>query len=106
MLALGRVPDNHFSAANAPGENVKKIGKILRDPKAGPALLIVEGQQVPFSVPGAWMSDQPPVPGMSVELELGAAGEIVTIRPLSEVQTTKAEGKASRVFARLLDSMR
>ena len=78
----------------------------MRDPRFGPGLLIVEGQQFPFSVPGAWRSEQSPAPGMSVEVEFGSAGEILAIRPVSDVGIDKAEGRASRIFGRLFASMR
>jgi len=81
---------------------VKKRGKILRDTKTGPGLLMLEGQQFPFSVSGVWRSEQPPAPGMSVEVEFGSAGEILAIRPISEIQVAKVDGKASRIFGRLL----
>jgi hypothetical protein len=85
---------------------VKKRGKVLRDPRFGPGLLIVEGQQFPFSVPGAWRSEQAPAPGMPVEVEFGSGGEIVAIRPMSEIRVDKGEGRASRIFGKLFASMR
>jgi hypothetical protein len=85
---------------------VKKRGKVLRDAKTGHGLLIIEGQQFPFSVPGAWKSAQPPVPGMSVEVEFSSAEKMLAIRPISEVQIAKVEDRALRVFGRLLPSRR
>lgn len=85
---------------------MKKRGKVLRDPRIGPGLLIVEGQQFLFSMPGAWRSELPPGPGMSVEMEFGSAGEILAIRPVSEPQIIRVEGRASRIFGRLLASIR
>jgi hypothetical protein len=82
---------------------VKKRGKILRGSKTGPGLLMLEGQQFPFSVSEAWRSEQAPAPGMSVEVEFGSAREILVIRPLSEIEVAKkVEGRASRIFGRLL----
>jgi len=81
---------------------VKKQGKILRDATTGPGLLILEGQQFRFSVPGTWRSKQAPAPGMSVEVEFGSAGEILSIQPISEIQIAKVEGRALRIFGRLL----
>lgn len=85
---------------------MKKIGKILRSAKSGPGLLIIEGQQFPFSVPGAWRSEQPAVSGVPVEVEFSVAGEILAIRPLSEIPQITSESKASRIFGRLLASIR
>ena len=47
-----------------------KRGKILRDANAGPGLLMVEGQQYPFSLEGVWKSEVPPRPGLPVENSL------------------------------------
>jgi hypothetical protein len=85
---------------------VKKIGKILRDTRNGLGLVMVQGQQIPFSVPGAWRSEQPPIPGLPVEVELGAAGEILGIRPTSEISIARAESKRSRIFGKLLARIR
>jgi len=85
---------------------VKKRGKVLRDSISRPGLLMVEGQQIPFSVPDAWRSEQLPVPGMAVEVELGSAGEVLAIRPLTDIQNAKLEGRASGILGRLLASIR
>ena len=85
---------------------MKKLGKILRATTIGPGLLMLEGQQFPFSVPGTWRSDRPPAPGMSVEVEFGSAGEILAIQPISKIQTAKVQGRASRIFGTLLASRR
>ena len=68
---------------------MKKRGKVLRDARSGPGLLIVEGQQYPFSLQGAWRSELPPIPGMSVEVEFGSGGEILAIRPIPASQIAK-----------------
>ena len=38
---------------------MSKRGMALRDPYAGPGLLIVEGQQYPFVLEGVWGSEAP-----------------------------------------------
>jgi len=81
---------------------VKKQGKILRDARTGPGLLMLEGQQFPFLLTAAWRSEQLPSSGMSVEVEFDSAGEILAIRPVSEIQLAKVDRKASRIFGRLL----
>ena len=81
--------------------NVKKQGKILRDAKSGPGLLIVEGQQFPLPTPGPWRSELAPVRGMSVEVEFGFGGDILTIRPVPEDKLGKVESRASRIFSKL-----
>ena len=85
---------------------MKKQGKILRDTRRGPGLLILEGQQFPFSLTAAWRSALLPAPGMSVEVEFDSAGEIMAIRPTSESQVVKIDGRAARIFARLLAARR
>jgi hypothetical protein len=58
---------------------MKKQGKILRDPRTGPGLLIIEGRQYWFSLEGIWQSELPPKPGLSVDVKLDQAGKIVAI---------------------------
>jgi len=74
-----------------PGTESKKHGKVLRDTSSGSGLLIVEGQQYPFSLTDLWKSPQPPQIGMMVEAEFNRDGQLVAIRAL----TTKSGG-ASR----------
>lgn len=105
MLALRRGSDNHISTIEPRG-SVKKQGKVLRDATIGRGLLMVEGQQFPFSVPGVWRSGQPPAPGMTVEVEFGSGGEMVAIRSRSEIEIVKAERRATQILGRLLHSRR
>ena len=65
-----------------PGTQIKKRGKILRDTSAGRGLLIVEGQQYPFSRNQLWKSDLPPQVGMVVEAEFNREGKLTAIRTL------------------------
>jgi len=81
---------------------VKKEGKILRDTRTGPGLLMLEGQQFPFSLSAAWRSEQLPTRGMPVEVEFDSAGKILAIRPISEIQVAKVDCRAYRIFGRLL----
>ena len=55
---------------------MSKRGKVLRDPHAGPGLLMVEGQQYQFLLEGVWKSDVPPTPGLVVDLEFDSQGKI------------------------------
>lgn len=66
-----------------PGTEVKKRGKVLRDATAGPGLLMVEGQQYPFSLAEVWKSELPPKVGMVVEAAFSRDGKIVAIRTVS-----------------------
>ena len=63
------------------GEHSKR-GKVLREPGVGAGLLIVEGQQFPFSLADVWQSPQPPKIGMIVEAEFNRDGKLVAIRAL------------------------
>jgi hypothetical protein len=71
-LALFRVP----------AADTRKRGKVLREPGAGPGLMMVEGQQFPFSLTDLWQSPQPPKIGMSVDAEFDRDGKLVAIRAL------------------------
>jgi len=62
----------------------RKRGKVLREPGAGPGLMMVEGQQFPFSLTDLWQSPQPPKIGMIVEAEFNREGKLVAIRALDQ----------------------
>lgn len=59
-------------------------GKILRDTSSGPGLLVVEGTQYPFTLEGAWKGEVPPKVGMTVDVEIGAGGEVFAVHPVAE----------------------
>jgi hypothetical protein len=65
-----------------PTGETRKRGKVLREPGNGAGLLIIEGQQFPFSLTDVWQSPQPPKVGMSVEAEFNRDGKLVVIRAL------------------------
>jgi len=58
-----------------PAAETRKRGKVLREPGAGPGLMIVEGQQFSFSLTDLWQSPQPPKIGMTVESRVQAGWE-------------------------------
>ena len=64
-----------------PAGETRKHGKVLREPGAGPGLMIIEGQQFPFSLADLWQSPQPPKIGMIVEAEFRDE-KLVAIRPI------------------------
>jgi hypothetical protein len=64
------------------GESTKR-GKVLREPGTRAGLLIVDGQQFPFSLADVWQSPQPPKIGMTVEAEFNRDGKLVGIRALN-----------------------
>lgn len=77
-----------------------KRGKVLRDPHAGPGLLMVEGQQYSFSLEGVWKSETPPKPGLVVDVQFDAAGAISSITVVPESQLAKEQAEAALAIAR------
>ena len=65
---------------------MKKRGKILRDPRTGPGLLMIEGRQYWFCLEGVWKSEAAPVPGLAVDVTLNRDGEILAITSGSEAE--------------------
>ncbi len=78
---------------------MKKRGKVLRDTSAGPGLLMVEGQQYPFSLEGVWRSEVAPKPGMVVEAEF-AGGKILAINAVAESQLAKEQAELALAAAK------
>jgi len=71
-----------------------KRGKVLRDPNAGPGLLIVEGKQYQFSLEGVWRSEVPPKPGLAVDVEIDTAGNVAAVTAVPESQLAKEQAEA------------
>jgi len=72
-----------------------KRGKVLRDPHLAPGLLTVAGQQMPFVLEGLWKSDVPPKPGLAVDIDFNASGEIVAITVVPESQLAREQAEAA-----------
>ena len=77
-----------------------KRGKILRDTSAGNGLIVVDGQQYPFTLEGTWRSEVPPAVGMTVEVEFNDAGQIVWLRAVQDSQLTKEQAQAALMAAK------
>lgn len=77
-----------------------KRGKILRDAQTGPGLLIVEGQQYPFTLDGVWRSDAPPRPGSTVDIEFDPTGRIVGLTAVPDAQLAKEHADKAMAAAR------
>jgi hypothetical protein len=77
-----------------------KRGKVLRDPHTGPGLLMVEGQQYPFSLEGIWSSDTPPKPGLPIAVEFDTGGAIARITVIPESQLAREQAEAAMAAAR------
>ncbi|MBA3914536.1 MAG: hypothetical protein H0X25_11975 [Acidobacteriales bacterium] len=88
-----------------------KRGKVLRDASAGPGLLMVGGEQYPFSLEGVWRSEVPAKAGMAVQVEFDSAGQIAAITAVPESQIAReqadkalaaAKDKGGEMFGRLV----
>ena len=77
-----------------------KRGKVLRDPYAGPGLLMVEGQQYPFGLEGVWKSEVPAKPGLAVDVEFDAVGKITGITAVPDSQIAKEQAALALDAAR------
>ena len=66
-----------------PSGEIRKRGKVLREPGIGHGLVIIDGQQFPFFPADLWQSPQPPKIGMIVEAEF-RDGRLVAIRCIDE----------------------
>jgi hypothetical protein len=84
-----------FVFPDLPERGTMKRGKILRDPRGGPGLLMIEGQQYWFSMAGIWKSEVPPKPGLAVDVKLDRAGQILAITAVSESQLAKEQPERS-----------
>jgi len=54
-------------------------GKVLRDPRTGPGLLMFEGRQYQFWLDQTWGLDVSPRPGLAVDVTFNAKGQIQLI---------------------------
>ena len=77
-----------------------KRGKILRDANLGPGLLIVEGQQHSFTLEGVWKSAVPARPGLVVDVELDAAGNVSSITAIPDSQLAKEQAEVALAAAK------
>ncbi len=70
---------------------MNKRGKVLRDPHAGPGLLMIEGRQYQFWTDKAWISDVPPKPGLLVDVSFNVRGQIEGIAAVSQEQLDREQ---------------
>ena len=75
---------------------MRKRGKVLRDPHAGPGLLMVEGRQYQFLLEPVWRSEGPPKPGLPVEVDFGQSGQILSITVVPESQLAQEQAEVAR----------
>lgn len=79
---------------------MKKRGKILRDTSGGAGLLMIEGQQFPFTLEGMWQSEQAPRTGMTVEAQFADDGTIAGLAPVSDAQLAREQSELALAAAR------
>jgi len=77
-----------------------KRGKVLRDPYAGPGLLMVEGRQYPFLIEGAWRSEVPPKPGLAVEVEFDPLDKVIGVTTVPESQIAREQAEVALALAK------
>jgi uncharacterized membrane protein len=65
----------------------RHTGTIIKIPDSTPGLLIVEGQQKPFTLEGVWKSPVAPAINMAVDVELDGAGLITGLTAVNLQQT-------------------
>jgi hypothetical protein len=73
-----------------------KRGKVLRDPHAGPGILIVEGRQYQFWLDSSWNSDAPPKPGLPVDIMFTTQGQIQEISVVPEAQLEREAAERAK----------
>jgi len=78
-----------------------KRGKVLRDPRTGPGLLMIEGRQYWFCLEGVWTSEILPKPGLTVDVKLDHAGQILAITAVSDSQLAEEQAERSADTAKV-----
>jgi hypothetical protein len=70
---------------------MKKRGKVLRDTCSGPGLLMMDGRQYRYVLEGVWKSEIQPKPGLVVDVELDASGNVQSVTVVDEAQLGREE---------------
>ncbi|PYX55674.1 MAG: hypothetical protein DMG73_16915 [Acidobacteria bacterium] len=92
---MKRTPTTVFVFPDLPETDMIKRGKVLRDPRTGPGLLMIEGRQYWFCLEGVWKSQMPPTPGLAVDVKLDHARQIIAITAVSESQLAEEQAERS-----------
>jgi hypothetical protein len=77
-----------------------KRGRIMRDPNAGPGLVIIEGRQYPFSLEGIWRSDTLPRLGLVVDVDFDPEGQVAAMTAVPDAQLAREQAEAALQGAR------
>ncbi|HEX6802358.1 MAG TPA: hypothetical protein VF133_01640 [Terriglobales bacterium] len=73
---------------------MKARGKVLREPNAGPGLVMIDGQQFRFWLDGIWRSETLPTRGLAVEVELDQSLQVTGMTPIPEPQVARDQVEA------------
>jgi hypothetical protein len=76
-----------------------KRGRIVRDPTAGPGLVIVQGRQHLFGLEGVWRSEALPKPGAVVDVEFDDAGRVTAMQAVPEARLAREQAEAAIALA-------
>lgn len=90
---------------------MKKRGNVVRAPRDGPGLLMIEGRQFWFSSDRVWKSELPPRSGQIVEVEFHHESAITAITPVpesppAEVSEKPGERQTEGCFKKFLAKLR
>jgi hypothetical protein len=99
------------------GTAIRSRGTIIKVPDATPGLLIVNGQQLAFTLEGRWRSPVAPAANMAVEVDLDDRGTVAGLSVVDAQQIAREkleqfggvaqqQGKAGRRCARGTDGHR
>lgn len=75
-------------------------GRIMRDPNAGPGLVVVQGQQYPFALEGVWRSDTLPRAGVVVDVDIDVSGRVAAMTAVPEAQLAREQAEAALLVAK------
>jgi hypothetical protein len=68
-------------------------GTIVKVPDASPGLLMVSGQQKPFTLEGIWKSPVAPATNMTVDIDLDTSGSVTALRVVDVQQLAREQMK-------------
>jgi hypothetical protein len=71
------------------GTATRTRGTIIKVPDTTPGLLIVNGQQLPFTLEGLWKSPVAPAANMSVDVELDSGGSVSAVSAVDAQQIAR-----------------
>ncbi|NMV38563.1 hypothetical protein [Ralstonia insidiosa] len=68
---------------------MQQRGRILRDTRTGPGLIIVNGRQYPFTLEGVWRSNEAPAVNMTVDALFDDTGELTALVAVPDTQLAR-----------------